>query len=155
MDSFSHILDEHTASRRATELKLSKAIEEKCDLIRDEILREREIRNENLDRLREYQEVEIPNIRETLAMTISEREEMDQALIKQTSDEFIKIRESLEEEQRAREEGEDEIHNYLQEVLEQCQSQIANEKAEREKMEESLMVLLEATCSQLNSAVNF
>ncbi len=53
---------------------------------------------------------------------------------------------------KAREEGEEEIINYIREVTQNCQDRILQEKREREKMEESLLTLLEETCKRLSSA---
>lgn len=66
------------------------------------MLRERSIRNDNLDRIREYQEHDIPMLKENLAMLVNEREEMEQSLLKQTSEEFDRIKESLDEEVNSR-----------------------------------------------------
>ena len=104
----------------------------------DELLREREIRTANLERIREFQETEIPALKESLSIVIAEREEMEQTLLKQTGEEFDRIRDSLEEEQKAREEGEDEIVNYLKEVTQNLQEKIHQERFESDKIFSSL-----------------
>ena len=108
----------------------------------------------NLERIVSYKENDIPMLRENFQITVNEREEMEQSLLKQASEEFDRIRESLDEEMRAREEGEEEIANFIREVTHNCQEQIMQEKREREKMEESLLVLLEETCTRLSASAN-
>lgn len=76
-------------------------------------------------------------------MLVSEREEMEQALLKQTSEEFDRIRESLDEEVRARQQDERDLQAFVREVVQNCQDKILHEKAERQKMEEGLIQLLE------------
>jgi chromosome segregation ATPase len=141
------LLEEHASARKDRENKLIKAIEDKSEEIQIDLLKDK-----NYDREREHQINEIPMLKENLTILVGEREEMEQSLLKQTSDEFERIRESIEEETRAREESEDDIANYVREVAHQLQERVQNEKIERERMEESILGLLEETCLRLNSS---
>ena len=66
--------------------------------MRDEILKESENREANIERLREHREVDIPRLNDSIKILTHEREEMEQALLKQTGEEFDKIRELMSEE---------------------------------------------------------
>jgi len=46
----------------------------------------------------DHKEIDIPRINEGVQTLIAEREEMEQALLKQTGEEFDKIREQMAEE---------------------------------------------------------
>ena len=50
------MLEEHAKIRKESEQRTIKEIEEKADEIQDDLLKERNIRNQNLDRIRDYQE---------------------------------------------------------------------------------------------------
>jgi hypothetical protein len=142
------LLEEHGQRRKEKESKLIAAIEEKTEEIHRELLRER------TGDEREAMLGDLPMLKENLGILVSEREEMEQSLIRQTSEEFDRIREDLEEERRARELGEDEIANLVREVTLQLQERVLVEKAERERMEESILELLEETCTRLSNTSN-
>lgn len=85
------MIKEEGDSRKISEARLIESIEEKSDIIRDEILRESENREGNIQRLIDHKEQDIPRIDEGIKNLIVDREEMEQALLKQTGEEFDKI----------------------------------------------------------------
>ena len=121
------------------------SIEEKSDIIRDEIQREQEHRENSVNRLVEFRQVDVVRMEERIRGLVKDREEMEQALLKQTGEEFDKIKELMVEEQKARDESEHMITNALREITNQVQTEIDAERHEREKIEEHLLVLLEET----------
>ena len=112
----SKMIKEEAETRKHSESRLLESIEEKTDIIKDEIMRESENREQNIHKLLEYKENDVPRIEDGIKTLIAEREEMEQALLKQTGDEFDKIRDLMNEEQRAWDESEDTISNALKEL---------------------------------------
>lgn len=58
------------------------------------------------------------------------------------------------DEKKAREEQEEAMLEMLKEIISKVKEQIAFERFEREKTEETLVNLLEQTCNKLNSVSN-
>jgi len=74
--------------RKEVETKLQKSIEEKSYQIKQEIAREADSKTEVVATLQNYLEVEIPQLYEGLRGGINEREQTEEMLLRQISEEF-------------------------------------------------------------------
>jgi len=92
------LIREEQETRKICENRLLESIEEKADIIKDEILWESDQWQQNLMKLVDIKEQDIPRITGGIKQMVLEREEMEQVLLNQTSDEFEKIRDLMREE---------------------------------------------------------
>lgn len=81
-----------------------KAIEEKALQVRSEIVRESESGCEAVVTLQNYLEDEIPSLYENLKNGINEREQTEELILRQISEEFTNIHSEIVDEKKAREE---------------------------------------------------
>ena len=141
--------------RKGAEDKLAGMIEERSYTVRQEINKEAEMKTEVVATLQNYLEVEIPQLYENLRSGVSEREQTEELLLRQISEEFQNIQGNITEEKKLREEYEEKMLEMLKEVINRVKDRLSIEKNERERTEETLVNLLEDTCSKINGASDF
>lgn len=72
--------------------------------------------------------------------------------MKKFSEEIAELGKTISSQKVAREENEQAIFDMLKDVVERVKKEIEQEKNDRLETEESLLSLLEETCTKLNSA---
>ena len=106
----------------------------------------------SIERLREYEEVQIPRLYEQLRGSIAAREEQEDELISRTSEEFAALQGLVQQERREREEAEESMLQMLNEIVNRVKEELVSEKHERQDMEEQLVGVLEKTCAKLSAS---
>lgn len=77
---------------------------------------------------------------------------MESAILRQFQDDMDRFYADLAEEKRIREDNEEALLEYLKEIVTSLKDEIDREREQREATEETLLGLLEGTCSKLNAA---
>ena len=85
------ILEAEFNSRREAEQRLLSQIEEKTNIIKNELKKESQLRQESIETLQQYLDVDIPKIYETLRAESEEREQMESAIMKQFNEDYVNI----------------------------------------------------------------
>ena len=76
------IIRQESEARQRSENRLVQSIEDKSDIIWDEIQREQEHRENSVNRLVEFWQVDLVRMEERIRGLVKDREEMEQALLK-------------------------------------------------------------------------
>lgn len=79
-----------------------------------------------------------------------ERNEFDQEFVKKTSEELSKVSSLVLEEKKVSEEAQEALVEMLKEMVHRMKAEIESEKKERETTEDTLLTLLEDTCTKIN-----
>ena len=79
---------------------------------------------------------------------------MESAIMKQFNEDIDKLYAALYNEKKMREKSEEGLQEYLKDIVLNLKGEIDKERNEREGTEETLLGLLEATCTKLNAASN-
>eukprot|EP01015_Nassula_variabilis_P021329 TRINITY_DN3784_c0_g1_i2.p2 TRINITY_DN3784_c0_g1~~TRINITY_DN3784_c0_g1_i2.p2 ORF type:complete len:248 (-),score=36.43 TRINITY_DN3784_c0_g1_i2:88-831(-) len=139
-------------SRKESESKILRLIDEKFNQIRNDLFKESKIRVETLDQISQSLESDIPRISETLQSEQVQREDSDASIMKRINDELAKVSGSVVSDKKAREETEGTIFSMIKDIVTNVKSDLEFERKEREEAEETLLNLLENTCSKINAA---
>lgn len=127
-------------------------IDEKFNILKNELSKEAKNRNDSIENFTFYLESEIPKIIEQMKTEQVEREEADNNISRMISEEFARLTMLISNEKKTREETEEAFLDMLRSVINKVKNELESEKREREKTEETLLTLLEETCSRLDEA---
>lgn len=141
-----------TAERKEGERGLILYIDEKFNILKNELSKESKNRNDSIENFTFYLESEIPKIVEQMKNEQGEREESDAKINKMINDEFSRLSLLVINEKKSREETEEAFLDMLRSVINKVKVELENEKKERERSEETLLSLLEETCNRLDDA---
>ena len=106
-------------------------IDERFNIIKQEIIREAKARAENIDLINLALENDLPKLNEGIKNEISEREEMDRNIMKKSTEELLKFNEAIQNERKNREDSETAIYDMLKDVVAKVKAEIDNEKKSR------------------------
>jgi hypothetical protein len=138
--------------RQNMEQRLYNQIDDRFNILKNELAKEERNRNESIENFKFYLETEVPKIVEQMKNEQSDREEGDNTLNKMIDDEFMKLNSLVSSEKQAREETEEAFLDMLRSIINKIKSELENEKKQREATEENLLTLLEETCNKLDLA---
>ncbi|KAL4435787.1 hypothetical protein ABPG74_015755 [Tetrahymena malaccensis] len=142
-------LENEIASRRDSESKQVRYLEEKINFLRADISTETKIRSEILSSLNATLEADLPKLYEIVKSEGVERESCDSITLKKAADEIKKIHDFLATQKRTREETESTIFEMLKELVNRIKSEIDEERKDREQSQETLVSLLEDAANKL------
>lgn len=108
-----------------------RAIEEKTGAIRSELSTESRTRNENVERLNQCLETDLPRLHEATKTEIAEREEMDTNISRKMNEELSKLNQLLVQEKGNRQESEQAIFDMLKDVVNRIKTEVDGEKKQR------------------------
>eukprot|EP00828_Plagiopyla_frontata_P047830 TRINITY_DN895_c0_g1_i5.p1 TRINITY_DN895_c0_g1~~TRINITY_DN895_c0_g1_i5.p1 ORF type:complete len:211 (-),score=24.72 TRINITY_DN895_c0_g1_i5:165-797(-) len=103
---FTYAIDQETIQRKEGENKFIRIINDKSATIRTEVIKENQIRNENLDTLNQCLESDFYKLNEDIKVEQQERNEMDSNLGKKVNEEVNKLNTQISVEKKTREDGE-------------------------------------------------
>ena len=141
-----------SSERKDMEKRLITQIDDRYNILKNELFKEEKNRNESVENFKFYLETEVPKIVENMKNEQADREEGDEMLNKMIDEEFAKLAEVLGSEKKAREETEEAFLDMLRSIINKIKAELENEKKQREATEESLLTLLEETCNKLDIA---
>ncbi len=144
--------DSESNDRKDSERGLFLYIDEKYNVLKNELAKESKNRNDSIENFTFYLESEIPKIVDQMKNEQMEREESDNNINKLINDEFARLTILISNEKKTREETEEAFLDMLRSVINKVKNELENEKREREKTEETLLNLLEETCLRLDEA---
>jgi hypothetical protein len=145
-------LDSEQKARREAESRILTDFEERTNSVKMDIAREGQVRVGNESKLREYLEVDIPKLYETLKEEVIGREAMEQRMLTRAMDEVMHLQEAVLREKQAREDTEEAMMKMMEDIIAKVQAEMDQERQEREQTEETLLLLLDSTCNKLCSA---
>lgn len=138
--------------RKNMEQRLTNQIDDRYNVLKNELTKEEKNRNESVENFKFYLETEVPKIVEQMKNEQSDREEGDALINKMIDDEFAKLNDLIENERKARDETEEAFLEMLRSIINKIKVELENEKNQRIATEENLMKLLEETCNKLDIA---
>lgn len=144
--------ESESGERKEMEKRLLTQIDDRYNILKNELFKEERNRNESVENFKFYLETEVPKIVEQMKTEQTDREEGDNLIYKMIEDEFAKIMEMMSGEKKAREETEEAFLDMLRSIINKIKAELENEKKLREATEETLLNLLEETCSKLDIA---
>lgn len=144
--------DAESNERKDGERGLMLYIDEKFNILKNELTKESKNRNDSIENFTFYLESEIPKIVEQMKNEQLERDESDNNINRMINEEFARLTMLISNEKKTREETEEAFLDMLRSVINKVKNELESEKREREKTEETLLTLLEETCSRLDEA---
>lgn len=141
-----------STERKSMEKRLYGQIDDRYNILKNELFKEEKNRNESVENFKFYLETEVPKIIEQMKNEQSDREEGDAVINKMIDEEFSKLAEVIATEKKAREETEEAFLDMLRSIINKIKTELENEKKQREATEETLLNLLEETCNKLDVA---
>lgn len=144
--------ESESSERKEMEKRLYGQIDERFNILKNELFKEEKNRNESIENFKFYLETEVPKIVEQMKNEQLDREEGDNTIYKMVEDEFAKIMDMIGNEKKAREETEEAFLDMLRSIINKIKSELENERKQREATEETLLKLLEDTCGRLDNA---
>lgn len=144
--------DSESTERKDGERGLMLYVDEKFNILKNELSKEAKNRNDSIENFTFYLESEIPKIVEQMKSEELEREESDNSINRMINDDFARLTMLISNEKKAREETEEAFLDMLKSVINKVKNELESEKREREKTEETLLTLLEETCARLDEA---
>ena len=144
--------DNESTERREMEKRLYSQIDDRFNILKNELAKEEKNRNESVENFKFYLETEVPKIVEQMKNEQADREDGDNTINKMIDDEFTKLNTIIANEKNAREETEEAFLDMLRSIINKIKAELENEKKQREATEENLLTLLEETCSKLDAA---
>ena len=141
--------------RQNMEQRLYNQIDDRFNILRNELAIEEKNSNESIENLKLYLETEVPKIVEQMQNEQRDREEVDNLINKMIDDEYNRLMNMVSNEKSAREETEEAFLDMLRSIINKIKSELENEKKQREATEENLLTLLEETCNKLDDATKY
>lgn len=138
--------------KREIEVKVAGYLEDKFNVIKNELQNESKTRFDSLENLEYYFEKELPKIQEGFKMEQSEREENDSNNLNRLQEEVQKINNQINTEKKSREETQEGILEMIKIMNDRMKNDLSSERKEREQNEELLIELLENTCNRLQQS---
>ncbi|EGR27632.1 hypothetical protein IMG5_192870 [Ichthyophthirius multifiliis] len=142
-------LEYEILSRRESESKQIRYLEEKVNFLRADISTETRIRTELLNQLNSTLESDLPKLYEIVKSEGAEREECDNLTLKKTAEEIKKLNDIISIQKRNREDSEASIFEMLKDLVNRVKQEIDQEKNEREQSQDVLVKLLEDAANKL------
>ena len=131
--------------------KLISIIDDKFNALKNEISKESGNRFECIENLKSYLENDMPKLNEMLNNEKIKREEGDDTIDKKTTDEIMQVQYIKKKKKKNSEQTEEAILEMLRVLVTKSKADIEAEREERERTEETLISLLEDTCSKLTN----
>lgn len=144
--------ENESTERKAMEKRLTSQIDDRFNVLKNELYKEEKNRNESVENFKFYLETEVPKIIEQMKNEQSDREEGDALINKMIDEEFVKLNDLVENERKARDETEEAFLEMLRSIINKIKVELENEKKQREASEQALLQLLEDTCNKLDVA---
>ena len=141
--------------RQNMEQRLYNQIDDRFNILRNELAIEEKNSNESIENLKLYLETEVPKIVEQMQNEQRDREEVDNLINKMIDDEYNRLMNMVSNEKSAREETEQAFLDMLRSIINKIKTEMENEKKNREATEENLLTLLEETCNKLDDATKY
>ena len=141
-----------SSERKDMEKRLMTQIDDRYNILKNELFKEEKNRNESVENFKFYLETEVPKIVENMKNEQTDREEGDEMLNKMIDEEFAKLAEVLGSEKKAREETEEALLEMLKAMINAMKTQLENEKTERQNTQDYLINLLEDMCTKITQA---
>lgn len=141
-------------SKKEIEIKVAQYLEEKFNVIKNELQSQSKERYDAIENLENYFEKELPKIQEGFKMEQGEREENDNNNMLRLNDEIQKIDGIIQSEKKNREETQEGILEMIKIMNDRMKNDLANERKEREQNEEVLIDVLESTCNRLQQTTS-
>lgn len=141
--------DMELQAKKEIEVKVAQYLEEKFNVIKNELQNQSKSRYDSIENLENYFEKELPKIQTGFKMEQTEREENDNAAMVRLNDEIQKIDSAIQSEKKNREETQEGILEMIKIMNDRMNNDLANERKEREQNEEVLIDVLENTCNRL------
>lgn len=154
-DAFKGLFGDIDHSKRESDQKLHKLLDDRINSLRNEITRENKVKSEGLESIKQYFNQKIPLIQEMLKAEVINREKTQDELAMNMTKEIEKSQNLIFHERKAREETEEAMLVMLQDLVSRMKNEIEQERNEREESEETLLNLLEETCGKLNTITKF
>eukprot|EP00931_Biecheleriopsis_adriatica_P058107 TRINITY_DN34527_c0_g1_i1.p1 TRINITY_DN34527_c0_g1~~TRINITY_DN34527_c0_g1_i1.p1 ORF type:complete len:291 (+),score=84.13 TRINITY_DN34527_c0_g1_i1:68-874(+) len=145
-------LEAEQQALRETETRILQLFESKTHSLKEEMTSSGRLRMENEANLRRYLDQDIPKLYEALKEEVSNREAMEQRMLRKAMEEVAQLQTAISEERKAREDTEEAMLRMMEDVVTKMQGEIASERRERERTEEMLLTLLNETCSKMQVA---
>jgi len=140
-------------SKKELEIKVSSYLEEKFNIIKNELQKESKQRFDSIENLEVYFEKELPKIQEGFKQEQNERDENDNNNVLRLNEESQKINSLITAEKKNREETQEGILEMIKIMNDRMKNDLDVERKEREQNEEVLIDLLEGTCNRLQQTV--
>ena len=141
--------------RQNMEQRLYNQIDDRFNILRNELAIEEKNSNESIENLKLYLETEVPKIVEQMQNEQRDREEVDNLINKMIDDEYNRLMNMVSNEKSAREETEQAFLDMLRSIINKIKTEMEKEKKNREATEENLLTLLEETCNKLDDATKY
>jgi len=143
------LYDKEKSRRKEYENRLTANVEEKTQILKNEIQKENQIMSESFSQLNQIYESDLSKLQLNLAQEIEEREECDNKIWDYTNSEIRKLNESVGEYGNAKEESEKKVYATIREAVAKIKTWIDDEKTIRETTHEKMINLLEEACKNL------
>ena len=164
--------DNELNAKKNIEQTVTSYLDEKFNIVRNEIQNQSKIRYDSIENLEQYFESELPKMQTNLKMEQNMREENDNNTMMRLNDEIQKLGreendnntmmrlndeiqklgEVINNEKKNREETQEGILEMIKIMNDRMKNDLNNEKKEREQNEEVLIDVLENTCSRLQAS---
>ena len=141
--------------RQNMEQRLYNQIDDRFNILRNELAIEEKNSNESIENLKLYLETEVPKIVEQMQNEQRDREEVDNLINKMIDDEYNRLMNMVSNEKSAREETEQAFLDMLRSIINKIKTEMKKKKKNREATEENLLTLLEETCNKLDNATKY
>ena len=143
--------DSELNAKKNIEQTVTSYLEEKFNIVKNEIQNQSKIRYDSIENLEQYFESELPKMQTHLKMEQNIREENDNNTVERLNEEIQKLGEVINNEKKNREETQEGILEMIKIMNDRMKNDLNNEKKEREQNEEVLIDVLENTCSRLQA----
>ena len=121
-----------SAERKEMEKRLYGQIDDRFNILKNELYKEEKNRTESVENFKFYLETEVPKIVEQMKNEQGDREEGDEMLNKMIDEKFAKLADVLSSEKKAREETEEAFLDMLRSIINKIKAELENEKKQRE-----------------------
>ena len=102
-----------------------------------------------VEELKNYMNVELPNLNAKIEEENEERINNIKTLVDQMNQQFGEVHELIDNERKKREESENNFVQNLEEIMNKVKNEFNKEKKQREEFEENVFSLIEETCTKL------
>lgn len=147
-------INQEKQTRKETESKLAKIVDEKLFGLRLDLSKEKKIREESEEtQLIEFAD-NIAKLQETLDVEMRTREDTYEKIIHMIGEDMQRCYNNLEVERKQREESHLVYEKAVEDMKNRIKQEVYKERKEREATEELLIKLLEETCRRVEGALN-
>ena len=123
-----------SAERKEMEKRLYGQIDDRFNILKNELYKEEKNRTESVENFKFYLETEVPKIVEQMKNEQGDREEGDEMLNKMIDEEFAKLADVLSSEKKAREETEEAFLDMLRSIINKIKAELENEKSKESQL---------------------